>query len=188
VKNVGRAAYRIATRDDVAIALRDLDAGESIDLGDSQVTLLEPIPRGHKFAVRPIATSQPVCKYGWPIGRAKSDIAVGAHVHTHNVVTRLSGLDEYRYEANSQPSERTALSSATFMGYRRATGKVGTRNEIWILCTVGCVARTAERIARIANQKFAGRVDGIHAFTHQFGCSQLGGDLDRTRKLISALA
>jgi altronate hydrolase len=188
VKNIARAAYRIAARDDVATAIRDLAAGESMDLGDTQVVLLDPIPQGHKFAVRPIAASQPVCKYGWPIGRARTDIPVGAHVHTHNVVTRLSGLDEYRYEANAQPAERSAPSAATFMGYRRANGKVGTRNEIWILCTVGCVARTAERIARMANQRFAGRIDGIHAFTHQFGCSQLGGDLDRTRKLIAALA
>src|SRR5690606_4655273 len=70
----------------------------------------------------------------------------------------------------------------------RANGKVGTRNEIWILCTVGCVGRTAERIARAAAQKFAGRVDNIVAFPHQFGCSQLGGDLDRTRRLLAALA
>ncbi|MFL6575369.1 MAG: UxaA family hydrolase [Povalibacter sp.] len=182
------AAYQIAPRDDVAVALRDLAAGERVELGHNSVVLLEPIPRGHKFAVRPVATSQPVCKYGWPIGRAKTDIAVGAHVHIHNVVTRLSGLDEYRYDANELKAHVPQPSAATFMGYRRANGKVGTRNEIWILCTVGCVARTAERIARMANQKFAGRVDGIHAFTHQFGCSQLGGDLDRTRKLIAALA
>jgi altronate hydrolase len=74
------------------------------------------------------------------------------------------------------------------MGYRRANGRVGTRNEIWILCTVGCVGRTAERIARNAAQRFATEVDGVYAFTHQFGCSQLGGDLNRTRQLIAALA
>jgi altronate hydrolase len=190
MKVPSRAAYRIAQRDDVAVALRDLAAGERVELEDTSIVLLEPIPRGHKFAVRTIAASQPVCKYGWPIGRAKSDIAIGAHVHTHNVVTRLAGLDDYRYEPtrSSEPEPRASRLTPSFMGYRRANGKVGTRNEIWILCTVGCVARTAERIARIANQKFAGRVDGIHAFTHQFGCSQLGGDLDRTRKLIAALA
>ena len=187
-KAPARDAYRIDPRDDVAIALRDLAAGEEVDVESSTIALAEPIPRGHKFAVRRIATSQPVCKYGWPIGRARTDIAVGAHVHTHNVVTRLSGLDEYRYESRELVPTPGRPVAKTFMGYRRANGKVGTRNEIWILCTVGCVARTAERIARLANQKFSGRVDGIHAFTHQFGCSQLGGDLDRTRKLIAALA
>ena len=74
------------------------------------------------------------------------------------------------------------------MGYRRAGGRVGTRNEIWILCTVGCVGRTAERIARLAAERCKDRVDGVYAFPHQFGCSQLGGDLERTRKLIAALA
>jgi altronate hydrolase len=183
------SAYRISSRDDVAIALRDLAAGEAIAVGETNVTLREAIPRGHKFAVRAVAAAQPVCKYGWPIGRAKSDIAVGAHVHVHNVATRLSGLDEYRYDAGVRgPDVQARTSSATFMGYRRANGRVGTRNEIWVLCTVGCVGRTAERIARMASQRFAGRVDGIYAFPHQFGCSQLGGDLDRTRKLIAALA
>lgn len=179
--------YQIAPRDDVAIALRDLAAGEHVSAGGHAIELGDAIPRGHKFALHAIAASQPVCKYGWPIGRALSDIASGAHVHTHNVVTRLAGLDEYRYE----PVPRAAATPSavtTFMGYRRANGRVGTRNEIWILCTVGCVGRTAQRIARIANSRFAGRVDGVHAFAHQFGCSQLGGDLDRTRKLIAALA
>jgi altronate hydrolase len=182
------AAYRITARDDVAIALRDLNVGEQVAIDDQTVTLRDAVGRGHKFAVRAIAASQPVCKYGWPIGRAKTDIPVGAHVHTHNVSTRLAGLDEYRYEPAGESALPARSSSATFMGYRRPDGRVGTRNEIWILCTVGCVGRTAERIARLASQRFAGRVDGIHAFPHQFGCSQLGGDLDRTRKLTAALA
>ena len=74
------------------------------------------------------------------------------------------------------------------MGYRRRDGRVGTRNEIWILCTVGCVARTAQRIAGVASLRYADVVDGVHAFTHPFGCSQLGDDLARTRGLIAALA
>jgi altronate hydrolase len=74
------------------------------------------------------------------------------------------------------------------MGYRRRNGRVGTRNEIWILCTVGCVARTAERIASIGTARFDGRVDGVHAFTHPFGCSQLGDDLSRTRRVLASLA
>jgi altronate hydrolase len=76
----------------------------------------------------------------------------------------------------------------TFLGYRRKNGRVGTRNEIWVLCTVGCVANTARRIAEKANARFAGRVDGVFAFPHPFGCSQLGDDLTHTRKLIAGLA
>jgi altronate hydrolase len=110
------------------------------------------------------------------------------HVHTHNVATRLSGVDEYRYEPVASPTPTSNAAKPTFMGYKRANGRVGTRNEIWILCTVGCVGRTAERIARVAASRFNSRVDGVHAFPHQFGCSQLGGDLNRTRKLIASLA
>lgn len=186
--NLSPVAYRITARDDVAVALRDLAAGENVAVDELTVILADPIPRGHKFAVRAIAAAQPVCKYGWPIGRARADIAIGTHVHTHNVETRLSGLDDYRYEPARTPATQQPAATGTFMGYRRANGRVGTRNEIWILCTVGCVGRTAERIARMATQRFAGRVDGVYAFAHQFGCSQLGGDLDRTRRLTAALA
>ena len=180
-------AFRIAPNDDVAVALRDLAASETIQIGDVAVTLREAIPRGHKFALHAIASDSEIRKYGWPIGRATQDIAPGAHVHSHNLATQLSGADSYRYEPKL-PRVAPPSSSHTFMGYRRADGSVGTRNEIWILCTVGCVARTAERIARMAAQRFGNDVDGIYAFPHQFGCSQLGGDLDRTRKLIASLA
>lgn len=181
------AALHIAADDDVAVVLRDLSAGEEIAIGDRVVQVLEPIGRGHKLSLRDIASGEPVRKYGWPIGRATSPISRGAHVHTHNIATMLSGLDEYRFEPLAHAA-RPQVRARSFMGYRRTNGKVGTRNEIWILCTVGCVGRTAERIARMAQSRFAGRVDGVHAFPHQFGCSQLGGDLDRTRRLIAALA
>jgi len=182
------AVYRVAAEDDVAVALRDLAANETIALSDRSVVVIEPIPRGHKLAVRAVAAGQSVRKYGWPIGRATADIVIGSHVHSHNLETLLSGTDDYEYVAAAPAGPATAASQASFLGYRRANGKVGTRNEIWILCTVGCVGRTAERIARQAAQKYAGRIDSVVAFPHQFGCSQLGGDLDRTRRLIAGLA
>jgi len=182
------AAYRIAANDNVGIALRDLAAGERVVVGDVSVNLAEPVARGHKFALTALAAGDLVRKYGWPIGQALRDIPAGTHVHTHNVATRLSGVDEYRYEPIASAVPACSAAKATFMGYKRANGRVGTRNEIWILCTVGCVGRTAERIARVAASRFNSRVDGVHAFPHQFGCSQLGGDLNRTRKLIASLA
>src|SRR5688500_1528135 len=134
------AVYRVAAEDDVAVALRDLAARETIAVGDRSIVLVDPIPRGHKVAIRAVSSGQPVRKYGWPIGRATADIAVGTHVHTHTVATLLSGTDEYDYSpATPSASVAKAPNAATFMGYRRANGKVGTRNEIWILCTVGCV-------------------------------------------------
>jgi altronate hydrolase len=181
------AALRIVAQDDVAVALRDLSAGEQVQIGETAITLRDAIGRGHKLALRDIPAGSPVLKYGFPIGRAMTAIACGSHVHTHNVQTLLAGLDSYQFTSNA-PQASIANSERKFMGYRRANGRVGTRNEIWILCTVGCVGRTAERIARTASTRFADRVDGVYAFPHQFGCSQLGGDLDRTRNLIAALA
>lgn len=182
------SALRIAADDDVAVALRDLAAGDSVPVGDALITLTAAIPRGHKFALKARQIGDPILKYGASIGRATVAIRVGDHVHSHNVATSLAGLHTYEFQPSTARATASAATDRTFLGYRRANGRIGTRNEIWILCTVGCVGRTAERIARIGGQRFAGRVDGVHAFPHQFGCSQLGGDLDRTRSLIASLA
>jgi altronate hydrolase len=90
-------------------------------------------------------------------------------VHTHDLATLLRGEEEYRYEPVAAAPLPSA--SATFDGYCRADGRVGTRNEIWILPTVGCVARTSERIAGLAHARRPEGVDGVYAFAHPFGCS-----------------
>jgi altronate hydrolase len=182
------AAWRIDPRDDVVVALRRIEAGERVPAGDTAVVALEPIPAGHKMALHAIAESAQIRKYGWPIGRALQAIAAGALVHTHNLATQLSGIESYDLRARGSRPQMPVPGRRTFQGYVRADGRVGTRNEIWILPTVGCVNRTAERIARLGMQRFGMRVDGIYAFTHQFGCSQLGDDLERTRGLLAALA
>lgn len=180
--------HLVDARDDVAIAVRPLEPGEKIDLGSVTLEVREPIARGHKVALRDIRADEVVRKYGWPIGRATRDIPRGFHVHTDNVATRLAGLDEYQYRPTAESAHSAAVAgdTAQFMGYRRPTGRVGTRNEIWVIATVGCVTRTAERIARGGAERFAGRVDGVHALTHPFGCSQLGDDLSRTRKILAS--
>jgi altronate hydrolase len=179
--------HPVDPRDHVATALRDLVAGEVLDLRGQAITARADIPKGHKIAIQAAKAGADVLKYGWPIGRATADIAVGDHVHVHNVATRLEGVEGYSFtptalEPHAEPAART------FNGYRRKNGRAGTRNEIWVLCTVGCVANTARRIAEKANARFAGRVDGIYAFPHPFGCSQLGDDLSHTRSLIAGLA
>ena len=176
------AAFQVDPRDDVAAALREIKAGESV-LG---VTAIQDIPMGHKIALHDLAEGQPVLKFGFPIGHATRAIRVGEHVHTHNVATSLEGAGAYLYRPAPDPAEPGPV--PTFHGYVRADGRVGTRNEIWILPTVGCVARTSTKIAEIANRQAAGRVDGVHAFPHPFGCSQLSEDLDGTRNILAALA
>ncbi len=180
-------AIRIHAADNVATALADLPAGSAVAVGAQRVTVIEAIARGHKLALAPIARGDRVIKYGFPIGTASADIAAGAHVHSHNLVTALTGNDAYAYAPPPPPSPLTPPVHH-FMGYARADGRVGTRNEVWILPTVGCVGNLAARVARVAGKRHAGRIDGIHAFKHPFGCSQLGDDLGHTRGLLAALA
>jgi hypothetical protein len=80
-----KSALVISDRDNVATALETLEPGRRIDIPGGVVTVLEPIPHGHKVALRPIASGSAVIKYGSPIGLASADIATGAHVHTHNL-------------------------------------------------------------------------------------------------------
>jgi altronate hydrolase len=171
--------------DDVGVALRDLTPGDTV----AGALVRAPIPRGHKLAIRAISAGQTVRKYGWPIGIAREDIAPGDHVHSHNLMTALSGEDSYRFSPVAAPTQATPQVSHSFEGYLRQDGRVGTRNEIWVICTVGCVARTAQRIAALARARHAGRgVDGVYALTHPFGCSQLGDDLSMTRQVLANLA
>ncbi|AZS21898.1 MULTISPECIES: UxaA family hydrolase [unclassified Caulobacter] len=179
--------HLVDSRDHVATALRDLTTGEKVRLHGQALIVGADIPKGHKIATRPVRSGEDVLKYGWPIGRATRDIAAGDHVHVHNVATRLEGVEDYSFSP-APVTRPPAADARTFQGFRRKNGRAGTRNEIWVLCTVGCVANTARRIAEKANQRFSGRVDGVHAFPHPFGCSQLGDDLTHTRKLIAALA
>lgn len=181
-------ALRVHPADSVATCLSDAAAGERVQIEGQAIALIGAIPRGHKFALAPIARGAAVIKYGFPIGVATTDIAAGAHVHSHNLATALSGDDCYRYAPATAASPTPEPGERRFAGYRRADGRVGTRNEIWILPTVGCVGNLAARAARIAGGRHAGRVDGVHAFKHPFGCSQLGDDLGHTRALLAALA
>ena len=180
-------ALRIDPSDDVAIAITPLGMGATVCIDDMPILLRDDIPAGHKFALRNVSAGEPIRKYGWPIGRARQAIPMGSHVHSHNLATALSGEEQYRYRP-AGTGARSAATDRTFKGFRRANGRVGTRNEIWIIPTVGCVSRTAERIASVATRRFSRQVDGVHALTHPFGCSQLGDDLARTQSLLAALA
>jgi len=182
-----QALIRIAPDDHVAIALRPLAAGETLSVGGIAVTAHTDIPSGHKIALVPVMTGEEVRRYGWPIGRATAAIRPGDHVHSHNLATGLVGEEPYSY----RPVESRLTASADtrgFHGYRREDGSVGTRNQIWIIPTVGCVGRTAQRMAADAARRLVGRVDGVLALSHPFGCSQLGDDLDATAGVLAALA
>jgi altronate hydrolase len=183
-----RALLRLDPRDDVASALRPIGAGETVEVDGLRVKAREAIPQGHKIALRDVAAGAAVTKFGWPIGAATKAIAQGEHVHSHNLATLLSGVEGYEWAPVEKGPIVPHAKSPSFIGYRRPDGRVGTRNEIWVLPTVGCVARTAQKIAATGHARHSGSVDGVHAFTHPFGCSQLGDDLAGTRRILAALA
>ena len=135
------------------------------------------ISSGHKYAIKDIKKGENVIKYGCPIGHATEDIKVGDHVHTHNVKTNLSSVLDYTYEPEFYEI-KTYTDDRFFNGYVREDGSVGIRNEIWIINTVGCVNKTAEKLANLT---------GARAFTHPFGCSQMGDDQEITQKVLKGL-
>lgn len=135
------------------------------------------LENGHKYALRDIGEGENVIKYGQPIGHATECIKAGEHVHTHNVKTNLSGKLEYTYEPGEVRGEK-AESDLTFMGYVRKNGDVGIRNDVWIVNTVGCVNKVAERIAALT---------GAKCFAHPFGCSQLGDDQTTTQAILRGM-
>lgn len=132
---------------------------------------------GHKYALRDIKEGENIIKYGFPIGHATENIAKGSHVHSHNVKTNLSGNLEYTYKPNKRDLPQVSTEK-TFMGYLRADGNVGIRNDIWIINTVGCVNKISEELARLTGAKH---------FPHPFGCSQLGDDQSVTQKILSGM-
>lgn len=183
----GPIALQIREADDVAVALQDISAGACVTAGGRELAARADIAAGHKIALRHVAQGEAIVKYGAPIGRASADIAAGDHVHSHNLETALCDVEDYA-AFSTPPPIVASETDASFMGYRRSDGRVGVRNEIWIIPTVGCVANSAERIARESASLAKGRIDGVHAFSHPFGCSQLGDDLAGTRSLLAALA
>ena len=142
---------KINQNDNVAVALRPLNEGETLDVAGEKVTLVQDIPQGHKFALRAIAQGEEVVKYGFRIGYAKEAIEKGAWVHVHNVKTALGDVLSYEYKPEGSKDVEPS-GHVYFDGYRRADGKVGIRNEIWIVPTVGCVNSIAKALETAAKK------------------------------------
>ncbi|MDR1570051.1 MAG: altronate dehydratase family protein [Oscillospiraceae bacterium] len=175
-------ALKIHPDDNVAVALEALGEGDDA----LNIILMDAIPPGHKFAIRLIERGETIVKYGYPIGIASSSISPGAWVHTHNTESALESLDDIKYAARAV--DAPAEGYAAFMGYPRADGRAGTRNELWILPTVACVNGAAQKLAERGRVAFGSSVDGVYAFTHPYGCSQLGADHLNTQRLLAAMA
>lgn len=175
---------QIHPKDNVAVALTDLPAGEVLHLSGRDVTLREAIPVGHKIALADLNEQDLVIKYGYPIGHVIRRVQSGEWINEQVLKTSLEGIQSYVYQPVK--TELTIPADGrTFQGYRRKNGLCGIRNEIWILPTVGCVNGVANRLAEWLQKETGGKgVDAIRAFPHNYGCSQLGDDHENTRKIL----
>lgn len=180
-----QSLIKIHDLDNVAVALRDLEEGEQVTIGQHSVVLAQAVGRGHKFALQPLETGDLVMKYGLPIGHATHPVAPGEIIHSQNARTNLSDLDEYEYLPDFATVPPQAADREVQI-FRRANGDVGIRNELWILPTVGCVNGIARQILQrfLKETNQAEGIDGVHLFSHTFGCSQLGQDHENTRTML----
>ena len=174
---------KINDLDNVCVALNALPKGEKITIGSDSIETNREIPAGHKVALKDIKAGEDIIKYGNRIGLAKEDIKAGDWIHTHNIKTALGDLLEYKYIPKVKEIEETA--HETFLGFKRKNGKVGVRNEIWIIPTVGCVNNVAQAIERRAKSLIKGSVEDVIAFVHPYGCSQMGDDQENTRNILA---
>ncbi len=176
---------RIAPTDNVAVALEPVAAGDPRGGGGG----FRYHPGGHSPGAQARTDRHPagadVIKYGYPIGRARTEIQPGQWVHTHNLATRLDGAGAP--QAQVRGGAPAPLRPRSFQGYRRADGRVGIRNELWIVPTVGCVNGVARSMARRVEDYARGRVDGVHVWFHPYGCSQMGEDQEHTRAILCGL-
>ena len=191
---------KINQGDNVAVALRDLSKGDSVE----GIVLSMDIPRGHKIVLRDLKAGENVIKYGYPIGHVTRDAAAGTMVDHTCIKTNLEGLLEYKYEPSFirpesdktfsgifQPEKvlvRGGQKTVTFKGFRRSDGQVGIRNQIWVIPNVGCVNGICQTIVERFKAEIAGKegsVDAVVAFPHNYGCSQLGTDHENTRTVLA---
>ncbi|WGL15749.1 altronate dehydratase family protein [Microbulbifer bruguierae] len=164
----------IHSDDNVAVSKAPLVAGTLVNWHGSMMPLATDVPAMHKVSVCPIAAGQAIIKYGQVIGFALEDIAPGTHVHVHNME---AGNHQVEHEFCKDYVPTTVVPEqerATFMGYRRATGKVGTRNYLAVVSTVNCSVTVSRAVAAHFTNSGMLRdfpnIDGIVALGHESGC------------------
>ena len=164
---------RLHEADNVVTVTKPVEAGTRIET----IVSTGLVPRGHKIATAVIPAGEPVRKYAQVIGYASTDIAPGDHVHTHNVEFRSTDA-AYEFSTDLRPVGIVPEADRdSFMGFRRASGKVGTRNYIGIITSVNCSATAARMIAEaFGPEELADypNVDGVVAFVHGTGCGMAG--------------
>lgn len=175
---------KINKADSVVVCLRPMKKGEVISVDGKEIEVLQDTPAGHKLLLNDTSENTDIIKYGYPIGHAKKNLKSGEWVNENNLKTNLAGTLEYTYNPVKEELN-IAKENRIFKGYVRKNGEVGTRNEIWIVPTVGCVNGVAEKLVELLKKESnLEGIDAIHAWHHNYGCSQLSGDHENTRKVL----
>lgn len=176
---------KIDAIDNTIVSLKELNKGLIIQDGDDTIELLDDVKPGHKIASRDIESGEDIIKYGYPIGRAKENIQKGQWIHTHNTKTNLEGTMSYSYSPRFVDIVKKD-GPTTFMGYKRKNGDVGIRNELIIVPTVGCINGIAEMMTNVfVKEENPENLDDVRVYKHNYGCSQLGDDLQNTRQILT---
>lgn len=175
---------KINPADNVVVCLKPMAKDDIIEIDGKKTVILQDTPAGHKILIEDKAEGENIIKYGYPIGHAKTDLKAGEWINEINLKTNLEGTLEYTYQPVDEKLT-IPCENRTFKGYRRDNGEVGVRNEIWIVPTVGCVNGIAEKLADLLKAETGMKnIDAIHAWHHNYGCSQLSGDHENTRKVL----
>lgn len=175
-------AIRLGADDTVVVLPHGGKIGDEVE-GHA---LISDIPAGHKAAARDVPLGGTIIKYGHPIGRATAEIKRGEWVHEHNVSTRLADGDVFPSWGGAPAKIEIDSRGKTFRGWRRAHGRPGVRNELWIIPSVGCVSGEIRALA--SKWSKPPHIDAVRVLDHPFGCSQLGDDLTMTEALLSGIA
>lgn len=175
---------KINPADSVVVCLQPMKKGDTISLDGKQITLNQDTPAGHKVLIADAKQGENIIKYGYPIGHARQNLKAGDWVNENNLKTNLAGTLEYTYNPVAEKLD-IKDEKRTFKGYVRKNGDVGVRNEIWIVPTVGCVNGIAEKLAEMLRKETGEKeIDAIYTWHHNYGCSQLSGDHENTRKVL----
>jgi len=175
---------KINPADSVVVCLQPKKKGDIIEIDGKQIVVNQDTPAGHKVLSKDAKEGEDIIKYGYPIGHARQNLKAGDWVNENNLKTNLSGTLEYTYRPVNEKLN-IKNENRTFKGYVRKNGDVGVRNEIWIVPTVGCVNGIAERLVnQLKKETQEEGIDAIWSWHHNFGCSQLSGDHENTRKIL----
>ncbi len=175
---------KIDPKDTVVVCLQSKKKGDVIEVDGRAITVSQDTPAGHKILLSDTPAGTDIIKYGYPIGHAKVGLKAGDWVNENNLKTNLAGTLAYEYKPVAE-SLAIKDEKRTFNGYVRKNGDVGVRNELWIVPTVGCVNGIAEKLASKMRNETGGRgIDSVYAWHHNYGCSQLSGDHENTRKVL----